>query len=119
MNAGSLRKGKLRAATEFAPDTIASQAFTAGGITKALTFWWTMRKSEWKSTGPLGSASYLHRVKRNYLDATVELVEKKSGILGPQWCEALMGWPEEWTDLVNVKLAKRSIEIANGEHADD
>jgi DNA (cytosine-5)-methyltransferase 1 len=58
----------------------------------------TPRASEWKGCGPLGSKSHNHRLKKKYLDATVQDVEQRTGQLNPDWVECLMGWPPGWTD---------------------
>ena len=79
--------------------------------------WGSPRASEWKGTGPLGSASYKHRLDRQYLDAQSEdfhhrLLTGKPGQqslendqtslrrqLNPKFVEWLMGFPEGWLDL--------------------
>ena len=61
--------------------------------------WPTPRASEWKGTGPLGSKSHGHRLKKKYLDATVQEAEQITGQLNPTWVEWLMGFPSGWTDL--------------------
>lgn len=61
--------------------------------------WPTPRASEWKGTGPIGSASHEYRVDRHYLDATVQEAEHASGPLNPTWVEWLMGFPIGYTDL--------------------
>ena len=63
------------------------------------SYWPTPRASEWKGTGSLGSSSHEHRLKRGYLDATVQDREQKSGKLNPMWVEWLMGFPPGWTVL--------------------
>jgi len=61
--------------------------------------WPTVRASEWKGTGPLGSVSHQYRLDRKYLDATVQEQEQASGLLAADWVECLMGWPDGWTRL--------------------
>ena len=69
---------------------------TLGG---AVRLWPTPRASEWKGVGPLGSKSHKHRVKKGYLDATVQEVGQVTGQLNPNWVEWLQGYPIGWTDL--------------------
>ena len=61
--------------------------------------WPTPRASEWKGTGPLGSKSHIYRLKKGYLDASVQEAEQRTGKLNPTWVEWLMGFPPGWTDL--------------------
>lgn len=61
--------------------------------------WPTPRESEWKGTGPIGSASHEYRLGKFYLDATVQEETGESGPLNPEWVEWLMGYPIGWTDL--------------------
>jgi len=58
------------------------------------------------NSGPIGSKSQIHQMKRGYLDATIyeqELGEptqqNQSLRLNPLWVEWLMGFPRGWTDL--------------------
>jgi len=58
------------------------------------------------NSGPIGSKSQIHQMKRGYLDATIyeqELGEptqqNQSLRLNPLWVEWLMGFPKGWTDL--------------------
>lgn len=55
--------------------------------------WPTPRATEWKGVGPYGSKSHEYRVEEGYLDATVQDVEGRTGVLNPAWVEVLMGWP--------------------------
>ena len=61
--------------------------------------WPTPIASLSKGTGPLGSVSSTHRLKRGYLDAVVQSTEKKEGALNPAWVCWLMGWPLGWDSL--------------------
>jgi hypothetical protein len=70
-----------------------------GALQKSENKWPTPRASEWKGTGPLGSKSHGHRLKKKYLDATVQEAEQTTGQLNPTWVEWLMGFPDGWTDL--------------------
>lgn len=66
--------------------------------------WPTPRASEWKGTGPLGSKSHKHRLKRQYLDATVQERDQASGHLNPTWVEWLQGFPLGWTKLKRSEM---------------
>lgn len=68
-------------------------------VSHAEKLWPTPRASEWKGVGPLGSKSHKHRVKKGYLDATVQEVGQVTGQLNPTFPEYLMGYPIGWTDL--------------------
>lgn len=68
-------------------------------LNAAANIWPTPRASEWKGTGPLGSGSQEHRLKRGYLDATVQHVEQRNGALNPEFVEWLMGYPVGYTAL--------------------
>lgn len=59
--------------------------------------WPTMRASDYKGVGPIGSASHEAHVEQGYLTATIQDVEGVSGNLNPLWCEPFMGWPVGWT----------------------
>tara|TARA_B000000460_G_scaffold138123_1_gene97326 strand:+ start:269 stop:727 length:459 start_codon:yes stop_codon:yes gene_type:complete len=72
--------------------------FTAQDRIPAIT-WPTPIASLSKGTGPLGSVSSTHRLKRGYLDAVVQSTEKKEGALNPAWVCWLMGWPLGWDSL--------------------
>jgi len=61
--------------------------------------WPTIRASEWKGAGPLGSKSHKHMLDRNYLCAVVQEADQKSGGVNPSWAEWLMGFPIGHTDL--------------------
>ena len=55
----------------------------------------TIRASEWKGCGPMGSKSHTQWKARSYLSGVVT----DSGKLSPMFAECLMGFPEGWTDL--------------------
>ncbi len=59
--------------------------------------WPTLRASDWKGVGPLGSKSHKHRLDRGYLDAALQDAEGKTGKIGIAWAESLMGFPKDWT----------------------
>jgi len=63
----------------------------------ARTMWPTPRASEWKGTGPLSSKSHKYRLKRKYLDATVQEENQKTGQLSADWVSILMGYSLDWT----------------------
>jgi len=71
--------------------------YAQGGTSLALAvkdpLWPTPRATEWKGVGPYGSKSHDYRVEKGYLDATVQDVAKRTGVLNPAWVEVLMGWP--------------------------
>jgi hypothetical protein len=63
--------------------------------------WGTPRAQDCKGTGPKGTVSQLHRLKKGYLDAQVEEIAdggRKDESLNPDWEEILMGWEPGWTD---------------------
>jgi len=57
----------------------------------------TLRASEWKGVGPLGSASHVHRLARHYLDAQVQEATGQSGRMTVEWMTWFMGFPRRWT----------------------
>lgn len=59
--------------------------------------WPTIRTSEYKGCGPLGSKSHIYRVSKFYLDAVAQERTGQTGRLNPSWCEWLMGVPIGWT----------------------
>lgn len=90
----------------------ASRASRGSGgedLAAQVTSWPTSRQAEYKGCGPKGSKSQIHRLKRDYLDATVEELDgrpaqDKSSTTGspraqlnPDWVETLMGIPVGWT----------------------
>jgi hypothetical protein len=62
--------------------------------------WPTIRASEYKGCGPLGSKSHSYRVSKFYLDAVAQERTGATGRLNPSWCEWLMGVPIGWTECV-------------------
>lgn len=84
----------------------ADKARLGGTLTEAVShvmfhdpLWPTPRAAEWKGVGPFGSKSHAYMVDKGYLDATVQDVEGRTGVLSPAWVEHLMGWPTGWTGL--------------------
>ena len=63
----------------------------------ASSFWPTIRASEYKGCGPLGSKSHQHMNNRSYLCAVAQERTGQTGRLNPSWCEWLMGVPIGWT----------------------
>jgi hypothetical protein len=55
--------------------------------------WPTPRASEYKDCGPVGSKSWAHMEKRDYLCAKVKQESNPTGMLSPMWVEWLMGYP--------------------------
>lgn len=98
------------------------------------TMWPTPRASEFKGTGPVGSKSHAHRLKKGYLDATVlqfatpqardyrtgqserwdnpersrNLNDQVGGSLNADWTEWLMGFPIGWTQVPGFRNPKAS-----------
>ncbi len=93
--------------------------------------WPTPRASEFKGTGPVGSKSHAHRLKKGYLDATVlqfptpraqsargsgpsrvgnkaDLQTVVGGSLNADWVEWLMGFPIGWTQVPGFRNPKTS-----------
>ena len=54
--------------------------------------------SDYKGTGPYGSKSHRHDVKKRNLKGVV-IEPENTGSLNPAWVEWLMGFPIGWTDL--------------------
>lgn len=82
------------------------------GLECRVMAWPTPRASEGKGTGPEGSKSHEHRLKRGYLDATALSFRPRPTTstdgsdgsrpvgplrLNPNFVEALMGWPAGWS----------------------
>ena len=63
----------------------------------ACSSWPTIRASEYKGCGPLGSKSHKHMNNRSYLCAVAQERTGQTGRLNPSWCEWLMGVPIGWT----------------------
>ena len=71
-------------------------------------FWPTVRSSEYKDCGPIGSKSQKYRFKKSYLDATVKESDCKTAAdmnmkLSPDWTEWLMGYPAGYSDILIEK----------------
>ena len=66
---------------------------------ETMRLWPTVRASEYKDTGPVGSKSHQHMKNRNYLCAQVKEESQPTGMLNPTWVEWLMGYPTGWTEL--------------------
>lgn len=94
--AGSMQNGVAYRRPTSAPHIFGIESSSSGSSGRRR--WPTPRASEWKGTGPIGSASHEHRLLRGYLDATVQEVEGRSGKLNPAWIEWLMGFPIGWTE---------------------
>lgn len=60
--------------------------------------WPTIRASEYKGCGPLGSKSHHHMNDRSYLCAVAQERTGTTGRLNLSWCEWLMGLPIGWTE---------------------
>jgi hypothetical protein len=58
----------------------------------------TIRASEYKDSGVVGSKSHRHMTKKNYLCALVKDAGHPTGLLNPTWCEWLMGFPQGFTE---------------------
>ena len=59
--------------------------------------WPTIRASEYKGCGPLGSKSHQHMNNRSYLCAVAQERIGQTGRLNPSYCEWMMGVPIGWT----------------------
>lgn len=66
----------------------------------------TVRSSEYKDSGPVGSKSHTHMDDRDYLCAKVKDPDQPSSVLNPDWVEWLMGYPVGWTDLERDEVDK-------------
>ena len=75
-------------------------------LTAADQMYPTIRASEYKDSGPVGSKSHKHMKDRDYLCAVVKDVEQPAGKLNPDWTEWLMGWPIGATDLKPLEMGK-------------
>lgn len=65
-------------------------------LSRAVKMWPTPQASDWK--GPNNSQSGSQ--------SSGGLSTKAGGQLNPKWVEWLMGWPDEWTDLKPLEMAK-------------
>lgn len=72
---------------------------------KECGLWPTIRASEYKGCGPLGSKSHKHRVNRFYLDAVAQERTGQTGRLNPSYCEWMMGVPIGWTGCASSETA--------------
>jgi hypothetical protein len=81
-----------------------SQRLNAARLTSgsASSSWPTIRASEYKGCGPLGSKSHIYRVSKFYLDAVAQDRTGQTGRLNPSWCEWLMGVPIGWTGCASL-----------------
>jgi hypothetical protein len=68
-------------------------------INDQVKMWPTPQARDYKDSGPVGSKSYIHMQKKQYLCEAVKDPNQPRGSLNPQWVEWLMGYPEGWTDL--------------------
>ena len=66
--------------------------------------WPTIRASEYKGCGPLGSKSHQHMNNRSYLCAVAQERTGQTGRLNPSWCEWLMGVPIGWTGCASLAM---------------
>jgi hypothetical protein len=57
----------------------------------------TIRASEYKDSGPIGSKSHNHMAEKDYLCARVK--DQTGGQLSPMWTEWFMGYPIGHTEL--------------------
>ncbi len=76
-----------------------SRRLNAGRLTSgsASLLWPTIRASEYKGCGPLGSKSHQHMNNRSYLCAVAQERTGQTGRLNPSYCEWMMGVPIGWT----------------------
>ena len=81
-----------------------SQRLSAARLTSAKesSSWPTIRASEYKGCGPLGSKSHQHMNNRSYLCAVAQERTGQTGRLNPSWCEWLMGVPIGWTECASL-----------------
>lgn len=109
---GAVKNWKTPKTPTGGAESRASRASRGSGgedLAAQVTSWPTSRQAEYKECGPKGSKSRIHRLKRDYLDATVEELDgrpaqNKSSTTGspraqlnPDWVETLMGIPVGWT----------------------
>ncbi len=67
--------------------------------------WPTIRASEYKGCGPLGSKSHQHMNNRSYLCAVAQERTGQTGRLNPSYCEWMMGVPIGWTGCASSETA--------------
>jgi len=65
--------------------------------------WPTIRASEYKGCGPLGSKSHQHMNNRSYLCAVAQERTGQTGRLNPSYCEWMMGVPIGWTGCASLE----------------
>ena len=84
-----------------------SQRLNAGRLTSgsASLLWPTIRASEYKGCGPLGSKSHQHMNNRSYLCAVAQERTGQTGRLNPSYCEWMMGVPIGWTGCASSETA--------------
>jgi len=70
-------------------------------LQQQVRLWPTPRASEYKGCGPVGSKSYKHMKKKNYLCAVTKDPDMPTGSLNPDWVEWLMGYGQGYSDLDN------------------
>ncbi len=63
----------------------------------AVRLWPTICSSQFRGSGPIGSKSYDHRLRKRYLDAVVQNAEKESGKLNADWVDVLMGYQKGYS----------------------
>ena len=65
--------------------------------------WPTPKASDYKGSGPAGTKSAVHDLKKHNLKGAVmfypNMSQENGGQLNPTWVEYLMGFPLGWTDL--------------------
>ncbi len=66
-------------------------------LPQAVNMFPTPRANDGKIGEP-GSKSSVHRAKRRYLDGVIQ--EQEKGKLNPDWVEWLMGYPLNWTTII-------------------
>ena len=69
----------------------------------AVKMWPTPKASDYKGSGPAGTKSAVHDLKKHNLKGAVmfypNMSQENGGQLNPTWVEWLMGFPIGWTDL--------------------
>ena len=64
----------------------------------------TIRASEHKDSGPVGSKSHRHMSAKDYLCAKVKDAKQPNGMLNPSWVEWLMGYETGHTELRDSEM---------------